>query len=139
MMLHLADLKQPVILFDGVCNLCSGAVQYVIKHDAKKQFLFASLQSNFGQQVLQQYNLSNIDFNSFILLKNGKIYLKSTAALLVAKQLQGAISWLYLFRVVPTFIRNVVYNVIAKNRYKWFGKQDACWLPTPQLKYRFLD
>ena len=125
-MIELSDSKQPVILFDGVCNLCNSAVQYVIKHDAEKQFLFASLQSNFGQRVLAKYHLSTANFSSFILLKNDKIYLKSTAALLVAKQLQGAISWLYLFRVIPTFIRNGVYNVIAKNRYKWFGKQDAC-------------
>jgi predicted DCC family thiol-disulfide oxidoreductase YuxK len=138
-MIDLPENKQPIILFDGVCNLCNGAVQYVIKHDAQKQFQFASLQSNFGQQVLAKHNLSNADFSSFILLKNGKIYLKSTAALLVAKQLKGAVSWLYLFRVVPTFIRNGVYNIIAKNRYKWFGKQDACWLPTTELKARFLD
>ena len=138
-MIELSDSKQPVILFDGVCNLCNSAVQYVIKHDAEKQFLFASLQSNFGQRVLAKHHLSTANFSSFILLKNDKIYLKSTAALLVAKQLQGAISWLYLFRVIPAFIRNGVYNVIAKNRYKWFGKQDACWLPTQELKARFLD
>ena len=138
-MITLLDSKQPVILFDGVCNLCNGAVQYVIKHDTQKQFQFASLQSNYGQQVLTKYHLSTDNFSSFILLKNGKIYLKSTAALLVAKQLQGAISWLYLFRVVPTFISNGIYNFVAKNRYKWFGKQAACWLPTPELKSRFLD
>ena len=138
-MIALADIKYPVILFDGVCNLCNSAVQYVIKHDAQKQFQFASLQSNFGQQVLAKYNLSNTNFNSFILLKNGKVYQKSTAALLVAKQLSGVIGWLYLFRIVPIFMRDGVYNIVAKNRYKWFGKQDACWLPTPQLKDRFLD
>ncbi len=138
-MTSLLDINQPVILFDGVCNLCNGAVQYVLKHDAEKQFQFASLQSSFGQQVLAKYNLSNTNFSSFILLKNNTIYLKSTAALLVAKQLQGAISWLYLCRVLPTFIRDGMYNFIASNRYKWFGKQDACWLPTPALKARFLD
>lgn len=138
-MLQIADIKQPVILFDGVCNLCNSSVQFVIKHDAKKQFLFASLQSNFGQQVLTKYNLSNTIFNSVILLKNEKLYQKSTAALLVAKQLQGAAGWLYLLMIVPGFIRNGVYDIIAKNRYKWFGKQEACWLPTPDLKSRFLD
>ncbi|MBC7722035.1 MAG: thiol-disulfide oxidoreductase DCC family protein [Pedobacter sp.] len=138
-MIALADINQPIILFDGVCNLCNSSVQFVIKHDAQKQFLFASLQSNFGQQVLAKYNLPNTNFNSFILLKNGKVYQKSTAALLVAKQLQGAVGWLYLFMVVPGFIRNRVYNIIAKNRYKWFGKQDTCWLPTAELKGRFLD
>lgn len=138
-MIALSNIKQPVILFDGVCSLCNGAVQYVLKHDAQKQFQFASLQSNFGQQVLAKYNLSKTNFSSFILLENDKIYLKSTAALLVAKQLEGAASWLYFFRVIPTFIRDGVYNFIANNRYKWFGKQDACWLPTPALKARFLD
>ena len=138
-MIVLTDIKQPVILFDGVCNLCNNSVQFVIKYDAEKLFLFASLQSNFGQQVLEKYGLSKTNFNSFILLKNGIIYQKSTAALLVAKQLKGAVGWLYLFMVVPRFIRNGVYNFIAKNRYKWFGKKDACWLPIPELKGRFLE
>jgi predicted DCC family thiol-disulfide oxidoreductase YuxK len=138
-MTALADIKQPVILFDGVCNLCNGAVQYVIKHDANKQFLFASLQSQFGQQVLAARHLSNTNFNSFILLQNGIIYQRSTAALTVAKQLKGAIRFLHWCIIVPRFIRDGVYNFIAKKRYKWFGKQDACWLPTPELKGRFLD
>jgi predicted DCC family thiol-disulfide oxidoreductase YuxK len=138
-MTALAEIKQPVILFDGVCNLCNGAVQYVIKHDADKRFLFASLQSQFGQQVLAAHQLSNTNFNSFILLQDGIIYQKSTAALLVAKQLKGAIRLLHWCIIVPSFIRDGVYNIIAKNRYKWFGKQDACWLPTPELKSRFLD
>lgn len=135
----LTDIKQPVILFDGVCNLCNGAVQYVIKHDADKQFLFASLQSQFGQKVLAAHQLSNTNFNSFILLQDGIIYQKSTAALLVAKQLKGAIRLLHWCIIIPSFIRDGVYKIIAKNRYKWFGKQDACWLPTPELKSRFLD
>jgi predicted DCC family thiol-disulfide oxidoreductase YuxK len=138
-MTTLADIQQPVILFDGVCNLCNGAVQYAIKHDADKQFLFASLQSQFGQQVLVAHQLSNTNFNSFILLQNDIIYQKSTAALMVAKQLSGAIRLLYWCMIVPSFIRDGVYNIIAKNRYKWFGKQDACWLPTLELKSRFLD
>lgn len=139
-MTALTDIKQPVILFDGVCNLCNGAVQYVIKHDLENRFLFASLQSQFGQQVLAAHQLlSNTNFNSFILLQNGIIYQRSTAALLVAKQLKGAIRLLHWCIVVPSFIRDGVYNIIAKNRYKWFGKQEACWLPTPELKSRFLD
>lgn len=138
-MTALQDIKQPVILFDGVCNLCNGAVQYVIKHDPSNRFLFASLQSQFGQQVLAAYQLSNTNFNSFILFQDGIIYQKSTAALLVAKQLTGAIRLLHWCIIVPSFIRDGVYNFIAKNRYKWFGKQDACWLPTPEFKSRFLD
>ncbi|MDI9363299.1 MAG: thiol-disulfide oxidoreductase DCC family protein, partial [Flavobacterium sp.] len=128
------DIKQPVILFDGVCNLCNGAVQYVIKHDANNRFLFASLQSQFGQQVLAAHQLSNTNFNSFILLQNGSIYQRSTAAIIVAKQLSGAIRLLYWCNIIPSFIRDGVYNIIAKNRYRWFGKQATCWLPSPKLK-----
>jgi predicted DCC family thiol-disulfide oxidoreductase YuxK len=138
-MTELSDIKQPVILFDGVCNLCNGAVQYVIKQDTNNGFLFASLQSQFGQQVLAAHKLSNTNFKSFILLQDGIIYQKSTAALLVAKQLTGAIRLLHWCIIVPSFIRDGIYNFIAKNRYKWFGKQDACWLPTSELKSRFLD
>lgn len=138
-MIALTDISRPVILFDGVCNLCNGAVQYVIKHDVNNRFLFASLQSQFGQQVLAAYQLNNTNFNSFILLQDGIIYQRSTAALIVAKQLKGAIRFLHWCIIVPTLIRDGVYNFIAKNRYKWFGKQEACWLPTPELKSKFLD
>jgi predicted DCC family thiol-disulfide oxidoreductase YuxK len=138
-MTALQDIKQPVILFDGVCNLCNGAVQYVLKHDPNNRFLFASLQSQFGQQVLAAHHLSNTNFKSFILLENGNIYQRSTAALMVTKQLTAPISLLYWCIIVPSFIRDGVYNFIAKNRYKWFGKQETCWLPTPELKERFLD
>ncbi|MFC4232412.1 thiol-disulfide oxidoreductase DCC family protein [Parasediminibacterium paludis] len=138
-MTALQDIKQPVILFDGVCNLCNSAVQYVIKHDPNNHFLFASLQSQFGQQVLAANQLSNTNFNSFILLQNGIIYQRSTAALIATKQLSGAIRLLYWCIIVPSFIRDGVYNIIAKNRYKWFGKKDTCWLPSPELKNKFLD
>ena len=130
--------SKPIILFDGICNLCNGAVQTVIKNDAEGKFLFASLQSETGQQLLRQYNLPLQQFNSFFLLQNGKVYSQSTAALKVVRQLKGAWKWLYAFIIVPKFVRDAVYNLIAKNRYKWFGKADNCMLPTPQLKARFL-
>jgi predicted DCC family thiol-disulfide oxidoreductase YuxK len=130
--------ENPVILFDGVCNLCNNSVQFVIKHDAAKIFRFAALQSDAGQKILNQHNLSATDFNSFILLQNNTIYTKSTAALLVAKQLTGVVKILYAFIILPAFIRNVVYNFVAKNRYKWFGKQDSCMMPTADLQSRFL-
>jgi predicted DCC family thiol-disulfide oxidoreductase YuxK len=133
------DLSHPVILFDGICNLCNRSVQLVIKHDKKRLFRFASLQSSFGESVLKRYNLPADTFNSFILLVNNKIYTRSTAALLVAKRLSGLIKLLYGFIIVPKFIRDFVYDVIAKNRYKWFGKKEACWIPTPELKELFLD
>jgi predicted DCC family thiol-disulfide oxidoreductase YuxK len=127
-----------VILFDGVCNLCNSSVQYVIKHDARKIFRFAALQSDAGQAILKQYNLSSTDLNSFVLLQNNTVYTKSTAAFLVAKQLDGIVKVLYVFIIVPAFIRNAVYNIIAKNRYKWFGKQISCMMPTIDLQSRFL-
>lgn len=131
--------EEPIILFDGVCNLCNGSVQYVLKHDKKKLFRFASLQSDSGQQLLKKYKLPYNNFNSFVLLQNEKAYLKSTAALMVAKQLRGFTQILYAFIIVPTFIRDAVYNLISKNRYKWFGKKDSCMVPTTELKSRFLN
>ena len=128
-----------IILFDGVCNLCNNAVQFVIKHDSSDKFVFAALQSATGQKLLQQYNLPQTGFDSFVLLQNGKVFLKSTAALQIAKQLSGPVKLLYGFIIVPSFIRNTVYTVIAKNRYKWFGKKDSCMIPTASLKAKFLN
>ena len=131
--------SSPIILFDGVCNLCNKSVQIVLLKDKAAIFKFASLQSAVGQKLLQEYNLPTESFGSFVLIQNQKVYLKSTAALMVAKQLSGAIKLLYGFMIVPAFIRNFVYNIIAKNRYKWFGKKDSCMIPTPELKARFLN
>lgn len=138
-MVELNELKNPVVLFDGVCNLCSTSVQFIIKHDPKKTFRYASLQSSFGQQVLKQFGLPADELNSFILLEDGKIFTKSTGALRVTKKLNGLWPVLYGFIIVPPFIRNAVYSWVAHNRYKWFGKKEACWLPTPELKKLFLD
>jgi predicted DCC family thiol-disulfide oxidoreductase YuxK len=129
---------KPIILFDGVCNLCNGAVQFVIKHDLQEQFLFTSLQSDAGQKLLRQFNIPLDNFNSFILLQNETVYTQSTAALKVIKQLNGAWKLLYGFIIVPSFIRNAVYSLISNNRYKWFGKLNECMLPTPALQARFL-
>ena len=131
--------SHPVIFFDGVCNLCTGSVQFIIKHDPKHYFRFASLQSELGQQVLQQFNLPSAEFGSFILLEEGKIYTKSTAALRVTKKLDGLWPVLFSFMIVPPFIRNWVYSFIAKNRYRWFGKKESCWLPNVELSNLFLD
>jgi predicted DCC family thiol-disulfide oxidoreductase YuxK len=129
----------PIILFDGVCNLCNNSVQFVIKHDTDNKFMFAALQSPTGQALLQQYNLPQQELNSFVLIKDEKVYLKSTGALNVAKNLNGPVKLLYGFIIVPEFIRNAVYNFIAKNRYKWFGKKESCMIPTPALQSRFLN
>ena len=135
---YLMDQNPPVILFDGVCNLCSRSVQFILKRDKEKIFSFASLQSNYGQDLLKQYDLPVDVFNSFILFQDGNIYTRSTAALKMFSQLKGW-RWVKTFWIVPKFIRDAVYNLIAKNRYKWFGKKQECWVPTPELKARFLD
>ncbi|MCL4109573.1 UNVERIFIED_CONTAM: hypothetical protein GTU68_061720 [Idotea baltica] len=126
------------MLFDGVCNLCNNTVQFVIERDVDAKIMFASLQSEVGQQILTEYNLPTNDFDSFVLLKNGKIYQRSTAALKVAAKLGTPYSLMALFLIIPEPIRDAAYSFIAKNRYKWFGKEESCWLPTPELKSRFL-
>ena len=130
--------NNPIVLFDGICNLCTGSVQFILKRDKEKKFLFASLKSNYGQQLLEQFHLPTNTFNSFILYQDGNIYTRSTAALKMFQQLKGW-QWVKIFRIVPKFIRDGVYNLIARNRYKWFGQKDECWLPTTELKARFLD
>lgn len=127
-----------IILFDGVCNLCNASVSFVIERDKKNVFQFASLQSSFGQEVLKKHQLSSSDFDSMILLQNGTIHQRSDAALRIAKELSGAWKLLYGFIIVPRFIRNAVYNFVARNRYKWFGKQETCMIPTPELKAKFI-
>lgn len=128
-----------IILFDGVCNLCNGAVQYVIQHDPKGIFKFASLQSEAGQQFLAKSGLPKDEFKSFVYLYNDRFYTRSTAALKVARLLKGPVQLLYGFIVIPGFIRDFVYDLIAKNRYKLFGRKEACMLPAPGLKQRFIS
>ncbi|MBN8578789.1 MAG: thiol-disulfide oxidoreductase DCC family protein [Cytophagales bacterium] len=129
----------PVILFDGVCNLCNQSVLFIIRHDPQRKFRFASLQSEFGQQQMQARYLNTTQLNTVLLLHNGKIYQKSRAALEIVRRLNGLWPLLYLFIIVPPFIRNGVYNWIARNRYRWFGKQDACSIPTPELQSLFIS
>lgn len=131
--------EQAIILFDGVCNLCNRSVQTVIRFDKKNSFQFASLQSNRGQALLKQHGLSEKELSSFVLIQHNKAITRSSAALTVARQLSGPIKILYAFMIVPAFIRDGVYNIIARNRYKWFGKQDTCMIPSPELKARFLN
>ncbi len=132
-------MDQPIVLFDGVCNLCNGAVQFIIRHDKNEKFLFASLQSEIGKRILSSHNLSRDDLKTFLLIEDERVYTKSTAALRVIKQLNGFISVLYTFNLIPKFIRDSIYDLVAKNRYNWFGKKDECMIPTPQLKARFLS
>jgi len=131
--------QHSIILFDGVCNLCNGAVQFVIKRDNKNQFLFASLQSEEGKQILENHNFPLNKRDSFLLVEDGKVYERSTAALRVLKNLSRLWSLLYGFIIVPKSIRDSVYNWIAKNRYQWFGRKDECMISTPELKTKFLN
>ncbi|EON71398.1 thiol-disulfide oxidoreductase DCC family protein [Lysinibacillus sphaericus] len=126
-----------VILFDGVCNFCHSSVQFVIKRDQAAYFQFASIQSEVGQEILATYKVpGNID--SVILVEHGKAYFESTAALKISRRLDGLWPSCYAFIVIPPFIRNVVYRKFAKNRYRLFGKKEACLLPTPTQRKRFL-
>ncbi|RZK44255.1 MAG: DUF393 domain-containing protein [Pedobacter sp.] len=132
------ETEKTIIFFDGICNLCHGAVQFTIARDTRKHFHFSSLQSDFAGEKLKSFNIGPQESDSFLLLENGRVYDRSTAALRVAKRLKGLWPLLYAFIVVPKFIRDGVYNFIARNRYRWYGKQDNCWLPSPELKKRFL-
>ena len=131
--------NKTIILFDGVCNLCNGAINFVIDKDKNNNFHFASLQSEFGQALLAHFGRDTADFDSMIVYENGKIRTKSTAALRIAAGLSGGWKFFSVFKIVPTFIRNAVYNLIARNRYKWFGQKNECRIPTPELKAKFVE
>jgi predicted DCC family thiol-disulfide oxidoreductase YuxK len=133
------DHDHPVILFDGICNLCNRSVQFVIKRDKRKIFRFAPLQGKYGQQLLKKFQIDSTDLNSFVLVEGDRVYRRSSAALRVSRQLAGGWKLLYGLMIIPPFIRNGVYNLIARNRYKWFGKKNECMIPTPDLKSRFFD
>ena len=127
----------PIILFDGVCNFCNGAVQFIIRHDRKKIFRFAALQSPTGQELVERFHLPG-NLNSFILIEDGNAYQKSAAALRLCNQLSWKWKWTQLFRIVPPYLRDRVYDLIARNRYRWFGKREECMVPTPELRERFV-
>ncbi len=130
--------QKSLILFDGVCNLCNHTVQFIIKNDPNKKFLFTSLQSNTGVELLEKHGFSTIDFKSFILIEDEKVYTKSTAALKIARQLKKPVRFLYAFIIVPKFIRDFFYNIISSNRYRLFGKSSECMLPSPENLSRFI-
>jgi predicted DCC family thiol-disulfide oxidoreductase YuxK len=133
------NLTFQIILFDGICNFCNGSVNFIIDRDPNCKFKFASLQSEIGQEYLKKNGLSTKDLDSIILIKNNKLYKKSSAVLLILKELKGGwyIFYLLLYRI-PASIRDILYNLIAKNRYKFFGKSEQCRIPDPGLKNRFL-
>jgi predicted DCC family thiol-disulfide oxidoreductase YuxK len=133
-----SSTQSPILLFDGVCNLCNSSVQWVIEHDPAAKFRFASLQSETGQRLLQAHHLPTGELNTVVLVDGGKAYTQSDVPLRIVGKLGGLWPVFQVFFIVPRPLRNAVYDWIARNRYRWFGKKEACWLPTPDLKARFL-
>jgi len=130
------EQDQAVILFDGVCNLCNTSVDFIIRKDKSEYFKFGALQQS--ADLLKQYNISPEYLNSLVLIEKGEVYYKSSAALKIARRLDGPLSILYPFILLPTFVRDPIYNWIANNRYHWFGKENSCRLPTPEEARRFI-
>lgn len=130
---------RPVLLFDGVCNLCTGSVQWIIERDPEGQFRFASLQSEAGQTLLAELGLPADYIDSIVLVDGDEHYTKSTAALHVAKRLGLPYAALYPLVKVPRFVRDRAYDVVADNRYRVFGKKDSCMMPSPEVQDRFLE
>lgn len=143
-MLETSDINkirknQAVILFDGHCNFCNNSVQFVLKRDIQKHFLFASLSSKSGQDFLKKHAKEHQNTDSILLITENKIYSKSSAALKITQSLSGLWFFLAVLRIIPPYFRNIVYDYIAKNRYKWFGKKEICHIPTKEEKSRFIE
>lgn len=130
--------NKTILLFDGYCNLCHSSVQFILRHEKNQEIYFTSLQSKIGVEILNYYNIDPVKTNSLVLIEKNKSYVKSTAALRLAKHLKGIFPIAFGLLIIPVFIRNLVYDFIAKNRYKWYGKKDSCLIPDPELAKRFL-
>ena len=128
-----------VVLFDGVCNLCNGSVQFIIKRDKKRVFRYATLQSAFARNLLKERGEPVPNIESVILVSPDGVYYRSDASLRIAQNLSGIWPLLSVFRIVPRPLRDAIYNYIGRNRYRWFGKQESCMIPTPELIALFLD
>jgi len=127
-----------IILFDGICNLCNGAVQFLLKREKQEQFVFASLQSDAAKYILLQYNVKKISMDSILFIEDGQIYQKSTAVLKISKYLNWPWTMVSVFRLLPLRFRDKMYDLIAKHRYSWFGRKDTCMMAIPEYKNRFI-
>jgi predicted DCC family thiol-disulfide oxidoreductase YuxK len=127
-----------IVLFDGVCNFCNGAVNWVIERDTAGYFKFAALQSEIGQELTAKHGIDTSETDSIVLVEDEKVYTYSTAALRIARRLNGIWSWAYSFIVIPKPVRDFFYKLFAKYRYWLFGKREACMMPTPEIRARFL-
>jgi predicted DCC family thiol-disulfide oxidoreductase YuxK len=130
--------EHPVLLFDGVCNLCNASVQWVLLRDPRGIFRFAALQSEAGQALLQQHGLNTVNFDTVVLVNQSGVLLRSDVPLEIVRQLGGFWQLLYVFKLVPRALRDVIYGWVARNRYRWWGKQESCMLPRAEWKGRFL-
>lgn len=128
----------PIVLFDGVCNFCNASANFILKRDPKGVFRFAPLQSEAAKGLLEKFHLPLDDLDTMVLIENGKAYTRSTAGLRIARHLNAAWPLLYGFIVLPRFFRDTIYRLIARNRYRWFGKRETCMIPLPEWKERFL-
>ncbi len=135
---RLKGMETFIVLFDGECNLCNGSVQFIIRRDKRRRFRFAALQSEAGQEILRKYRLPHDKISTVVLIAGNRVYTRSDAALGIARRLDGLWPLCYAGIAAPRFIRDQVYDFIARNRYRWFGKQEACMAPTPELRARFL-
>ncbi len=129
---------KPVILFDGVCNFCNSSVNFIIQRDKKKYFHFSAFQSEAGQQLVMQYHLEDLNLQTLVLIEDGEIYLRSAAALRIARKLSGGWATFYPLIIIPAPLRDIPYKLISRNRYRWFGRKQECMIPTPGIKERFL-
>jgi len=132
-------LAQNILLIDGECMLCQHITRFVIRHDRKGKFMFASLQSEAGISLLKQFDLPADYRDTFVMIRGKKHYKRSNAALRVCRELGGAWSMLFAFIIVPRVVRDVFYNIVAKKRYRIFGKADQCLMPTAELRSRFIE
>lgn len=131
-------MSTPVLLFDGVCNLCNSSVQWVLLHDPKGIFRFTALQSETGQALLRKWGRPTDDFDSVVLVDGDRLLLHSDVPLEIVRRLGGWWQILYVFKLIPRPLRDAVYHWVARNRYRWFGRKEACMLPRPEWKGRFV-
>jgi predicted DCC family thiol-disulfide oxidoreductase YuxK len=128
----------PVILFDGVCNLCNASVRFILKYEKSRRYRFAPLQGTFASAFRHRYALPE-DADSVVLIEKDRIFTASTAALRIARHLKAPWNWVVIFKILPVSFRDAVYHWIARNRYRWFGKRETCEIPSPEIAHRFLD
>lgn len=133
----ISNTQHPTLLFDGVCNLCNASVQWVLIHDSKGVFHFSALQSDHGQALLKQHGLETQHFDTVVLVDSNKILFRSDVPLEIVRRLGGFWQLLYVFKIVPKALRDLIYNWVAKNRYRWWGHREECMLPRPEWKGRF--